>query len=211
VTTLVASGEQGPSYVMVDSQAVYWDDYSAGLIRKVNLDGTGLTTLAGPAQGVETPLNMAMNPTNVYWPSRFARTIQTVAKNGTGADTLVTGASDPYAVAVDSSFVYWSNYADSTIAKAPLGGGAAIAVATSFSTPTAGGLAIAVDRANVYWTIQGPPFGPGGQVMFTPIGATGGQGTTLATSPDATWLTTDAACVYWVDRTDGNVRAVAKP
>lgn len=214
VVAVVPSGEQGASDILLDDVAVYWDDYATGLIRKVNLDGTNLITLAGPSQGVSSPLNMASDTGNVYWPSRFAHTIQKVRKDGSGAVTLA-GATDPYGVAVDSSFVYWANYRDSTIAKAPLSGGdgGAIPVATSFSSPTAGANGIVIDQANVFWAIDGPPYGPGpeGYLMVAPIVASGGLGRVYATSPYPYWPTLDSSCLYWTDQTDGALRVVAKP
>ena len=55
-------------------------------------------------------------------------------------------------IAVDSQFVYWTNYDDNTVLKAPIaGGGTSYTLASGQNNPSA----IAVDDKNVYWANQG--------------------------------------------------------
>jgi hypothetical protein len=158
---------------------------------------------------------MAVDAHAAYWPSRFAHTIQRVGLEGGPVVTLAT-ASDPFSVAVDASYVYWANWMDGTVQKVPLGGGTVVTIATSGAergpNGGVGAVDLVVDATNAYWTRQGPPWGSGGAILYAPAaGAPVDVGSVLATSPSADLLTTDAACVYWVDGADGKIRAVAKP
>jgi hypothetical protein len=225
---LVASGEAFAGDILVNATHVYWDDYGAyapgqhrsecapgARIRRAGLDGSNPTTLADASAGVCTPLYMALDAHNVYWPSRFGRVVQTIGHDGAGLARL-SRARDPYTVAVDSFYVYWTNWDDGTIQRAPLSGGDAVTLASSGQArgPNrgVGATMLAVDSTHVFWTRQGPPWGSSGAVLVAPLsGLEGSTGSVLATSPNASWLATDAACVYWVDASDGQIRAVAKP
>jgi hypothetical protein len=231
VVAIVASGEAFANGLTVNDSGIYWDDYGeytpaehsgqtddcapGARIRKVGLDGTDPTTLASPETGVCTPLLMAVGARAAYWPSRFGHTIQSVGLGG-GAAVTIAATSDPVAVAVDAAYVYWANWKDGTVQRAPLGGGAAATIATSGTdlgpNEGVGASDLAVDATNVYWSREGPPWGSSGAILYAPVsGAPVDVGSVLATSPSADLLTTDSACVYWVDAADGKIRAVAKP
>ena len=64
--------------------------------------------------------------------------------------TLASGQSSPYSIAIDSTSVYWStcgseNLADGTVMKVPLDGGALVTLATGQGEP----VGIAVDATSV--------------------------------------------------------------
>lgn len=59
--------------------------------------------------------------------------------------------SNPIDLAVDTTSVYWTDTGAGTVARVPLGGGAATTLAAGQSSPTG----IALDQANVYWTNMG--------------------------------------------------------
>src|SRR5262245_60386103 len=54
---------------------------------------------------------------------------------------------EPTAIAVDASYVYWVNFGNSTVKKAPIEGGDPILMQQSLGGP----IAMAVDATNVYW------------------------------------------------------------
>src|SRR5579884_4299370 len=90
---------------------------------------------------------------------------------GVGADnvlTLASGQSNPTAMAVDTTRVYWTNYNDGTVRAASLDGGAVTLLATGQSGPAG----IVVDSANVYWVNQGT-INLDGAVMSIPLAGGG--------------------------------------
>ena len=69
--------------------------------------------------------------------------------------TLASAQDGPYAVAVDTTSVYWVDYGnenDGTVRSVPLAGGTPTTLASNQSHP----VGIAVDAANVYWINDGP-------------------------------------------------------
>ena len=65
-----------------------------------------------------------------------------------GATTIISGVEiGPRAVVVDGTHVFWVNFANSEVRRAPKTGGPAITIANSSSPHM-----IAVDLTRVYWT-----------------------------------------------------------
>ncbi len=90
----------------------------------------------------------------VYWANSSANTIGRANPDGSGADErFVTGASDPFGIAVNAQHLYWTNFGTgsghgSTIGRATLDGtGAQQRFVTGADDPGA----TAVDRAHIYW------------------------------------------------------------
>ncbi len=215
VTPLVATGEQQASDIRITTTFVYWDDNGTNEIRRANLDGTNLTTIASATDQVSGPLQMAMDGQNLYWPNRDTGTIESVPLNGKSATKIAVNVGDPVSVAVDTQFVYWADYSG-TIQKAPLSGaGPNTTIANSGRGPNS----IAIRGKYVYWADQGPPAGlptDGGMVGSIRAAPTSGNdvmGTVLATSPDPKWLVVDSTntCIYWSDNSNGAIMVVATP
>ncbi len=79
---------------------------------------------------------MAMDANALYWNDRFSRAVQRAARDGSDLRTIALG-TDPVAVAVDASCVYWA------VQRPPYGPGGAILVAPVTATGGAVGIAIA--------------------------------------------------------------------
>ena len=111
------------------------------------------------------------------------------------------GSAGTQNLAVDSSYVYWSNYNDGRVMRAPLGGGAPSTLA---SGPANGPRGIAVDGAAVYWADQAT-----GTISRMPLA--GGTPTVLATGQASPYgVAVDGTSVYWVNLDGGEVRKVPK-
>ncbi len=68
----------------------------------------------------------------------------------------MTNQGGPWGIVVDSQFVFWTNFNDDNVKKAPVlgtDGGAAqtVLLAQNQNNPTA----IAIDEFNIYWASQG--------------------------------------------------------
>jgi streptogramin lyase len=101
----------------------------------------GCLWLAGPAGA------------HVYWGSLNLNKIGRANPDGSEVEAnLVTGASEPWGVAVDGKHLYWANEAANTIGRSNLDGSNVEANFISAAEPT--GLAVA--EGHVYWISPGP-------------------------------------------------------
>jgi hypothetical protein len=90
---------------------------------------------------------------------------------------LASGQSGAYAIAVDTTSVYWTNNANpGTVSKIPIGGGTVTVLASGQDEPNT----IAVDSTSVYFTDDGT-------YTVNKVPLAGGTVTTLATGPTGPW------------------------
>jgi hypothetical protein len=119
--------------------------------------------------------------------------------SGRCVERLTSGGA--YAVAVDSTNVYWTTSAtpEGSVMSIPKNGGTPVALQSGGG----GGAGIAVDATHVYWTVD-----VAGTVMKVPIG--GGAPITLASGQSSPFgIAVDAANVYWTTFVDdGTVMSV---
>jgi uncharacterized protein YegL len=110
--------------------------------------GKCLMTLA---TGQNSPWRIAVDSTSVYFLSAGAGSVRKVPKGGGSVTDLATGQS-PYGLALDTSYVYWTNnnfptVGTGSIVKVPVGGGSPTPVAEGLGGPTA----ITQDGLYLYW------------------------------------------------------------
>ena len=135
------------------------------------------------------------------------------AKVGTVFWLAFTGGAPPIiaqnqagalGVAVDKSFVYWTDYDGGTISRAPnpsSGGGGNPGVIAMNQAKASD---IVVDAANIYWVNAGD-----GTVMKMPLG--GGNPVAIASNQNGPWrMAIDANNVYWTTNSGGTVMQLAK-
>jgi sugar lactone lactonase YvrE len=77
--------------------------------------------------------------------------VKSIPIGGGSINPIAQNQGAPDGIAVDAQYVYWTNYDDNTVLKAPKAGGTAYTLASSQNNPSA----IAVDDKNVYWANQG--------------------------------------------------------
>jgi|GEM_PF-2085561 len=90
---------------------------------------------------------------HVYWGSLNLNRVGRANPNGSELQpNLVTGASEPWGVAVDGKHLYWANETSNTIGRSNLDGSDVEANFVSAAEPT--GLAVA--EGHIYWISPGP-------------------------------------------------------
>lgn len=99
VPTILASWQNLPSDIAVDSTSVYWID--SGTVKKVSIDG-GTEMILAAGTGAQL---IALDSNSVYFGSQNA--IMKMAKSGGAITTLASGLINAFDIAVDSNSVYW--------------------------------------------------------------------------------------------------------
>ena len=132
------TGASNPVGVAVDANHVYWsnEDPTSGTIGRANLDGTEvnqsfITGRLKPSRARINPFGVVVNANHLYWgngcaPCHSSRPSSTIGRanlDGTGVNVrFITGVTYPFALAVDSGYVYWADFDMGTIGRANLDG-----------------------------------------------------------------------------------------
>jgi hypothetical protein len=205
-----------------DGTGVYWTDQAGddfeGTVDAVPVGGGTTRTLAS---AVTVPVELTTDGTNVFWdtgsdPGGMA--IFSTPVGGGAIKTLVSydNTDFPDSLAVDAKNVYWPGGLGGGAFQAPKKTGTPGAVTTLASGLDFTGYAgaapygIATDGTSVYW-VESNTSGSG-RVATASVSATGGVGTTLATTTAsyATALAIDAGNVYWVNASGPGVMSVPR-
>jgi hypothetical protein len=148
----VVSGVVGEA-LAVSSTTAYWaneDPLNGGSVLSASLDG-GIPVPLAP-QNMVGAGKVAVDDKNVYWLDPQGLIERAI--DGGVLTTLVTTTQGLAwgALAVDSSYVYWtelsSDLESSSVNKVPIGGGPAVTIATD---PSSMATCLALDDNYVYW------------------------------------------------------------
>jgi hypothetical protein len=186
---MLASGQNSPAALAVDSTSVYWlnggtdaERYIDGTLMKVPKNGGTLVTLATDQP---FPGAIGLDATSVYWTINTGESgaLLKMPKEGGTPTTLVSGLFDAGGVVVSSGSVYVTARG---ILKVAVGGGLPTTL-----TSTAESNGLAVNGSGVYWTTS-----YNGSVLE--MGINGGAPTTLAIGQNASSIVLDSAHLYWL-------------
>jgi len=163
---VLAHNQVQPQAIAVDLYNVYWVNLGSGGIGTVNAVAIGGNSVVTLATGQSNPKGIAVDPsfTHIYWTSgvdaHAQPSIASVlslaigAPSGTPPTVLASGYGSATGIAVDSQYVYWTNYTDGTVVKTRTTGEGApytLASGASCNNPAA----IVVRDNTVYWANQG--------------------------------------------------------
>ena len=136
-----------------DSPPIYWTDYSADKIQRVNLDGSNVEDLI--TQGLSYPLGIALDVAGgkMYWTDPLTEKIQRANLDGSNVEDLITSGLDiPRYIAlyIAGGKMYWIDSGTEKIQRANLDGSNIEDLVTGLSVP----ISIALDMAGgkMYWT-----------------------------------------------------------
>ncbi len=165
----LATGQPSPTAVAIDSNSVYWINAATG-----NLDGTVMTvpigggpsTTLAAGYGFATPElqpeeTLVVSGQTLYWVGSGGGSpwpdIWRVAVDG-GTPTAFGLSSNsfiaPFAIAVDSTKVYWSSETGNSIMSANHDGSGMATLASSLSYPGP----LAVSATSIFWSCAGDSF-----------------------------------------------------
>jgi len=187
VTTLTTLTNEHPEFVALDSTNAY---VTANSLYAVPLVGGSGTVLAS---GYGTVMGVRVDSTYAYFTAgALPGGVYRVSKVGGTVETLAT-SSRPYDLAIDATYVYWTDLTDGTLSRAPLSGGTVDVLASGANA----GAHLTIDATNAYWIDAGPV---GAKVMQTPLA--GGTSTVLFSSFQYTALAiaVDNTHVFWANQ-----------
>ncbi|MFC1610356.1 hypothetical protein ACFL6C_05310 [Myxococcota bacterium] len=181
----------------VDSSHIYWVNTLEGTVCRMSRRG-GRTLIL--ADDPHNPKRLTLDDDFVYWTNE--QQILRVSKTGGDVLVLATGEGGMRGgVAVDKSYVYWSDNFSKTINRVPKKGGAVSVVASGLSNP----LDLVVDEKSVYWVDIGDAL-----VMMSPVN--GGRPQVLAQGGAPRRIALDQTFVYWTDSSEqGFIHRIPKP
>ncbi|MBV9514552.1 MAG: hypothetical protein JO280_11005, partial [Mycobacteriaceae bacterium] len=151
-TFISTADTKNPAGVADDGKYLYWTNFADNTIGRAALDGSSPPDPNFITTHTNGPEAVAVSRGFIYWTNRNAGTISrdTIDGNAANVADIVSGQTDPCALAVDSSHVFWSNgdSGGSTIGRANLDGGSANG---SFITGQSGPFGIVLTGGFIYW------------------------------------------------------------
>ena len=151
--TVLAMSQDNPWGITVDATNLYWvNDAATGSVVTCPKTGCGtsnslLVTLANGQSGART---MAIDANSTYWVTQTAGTVMKCQKTGCAQipTVLASGLTNPKGVAVDDTWVYFTEPNANAVKKVPKNGGSVVLVAGNQQMP----FNVAVDGKWIYWT-----------------------------------------------------------
>jgi hypothetical protein len=186
--------------VAIDATDVYTADGSGNIVSCPKSGCPGAPRIV--ATGAASTMGIAVDATTVYWATLEGASILSAPKAGGGPTTTLATGGWPYEVALDDTYVYWTDN-DGPVWKVAKTGGAPIELANPTTVNSFQPMGIAVDGTNVYFeTSDGK--------IWQVSKACGGAPIVLASDAgNEPWgLAVDDAAVYYASGTTGAVESV---
>ncbi len=186
--------------IVTDGKFVYWVEKFLSVVRKVPVNGGGITTLSN--QFIGHAGRMRLDTENVYWMGNFD-TLFKVPKLGGKMTTLASGLPFISDFAVDGKSLFFSENDTGNIRKMSAAGGniATLVKQNCFPAPCS----LAVGPTNLFWVNQS---------IVSKVPKMGGSPTVLSSTlgrfdiPNA--IVIGDQNVYWSDTFSGTINKIAK-
>jgi hypothetical protein len=178
-TAVMLAAAQGEPSIAVDDQYLYWGEGSGAMARIMRVTkGGGVPTELANGGAVA----LAVDSAYVYFAD--ANFISKVPVGGGSVTQLAPAMMSNGFIALDSSYVYWTEYSNG-VKRVQVGGGIAEVLVSTSSVS----FGLAIDAIDVYWGENN------GAVRRVPIG--GGAASPFVSAWPAYGLAVDDAYVYW--------------
>src|SRR5262245_47048692 len=143
---LAAGSLAGAARAQVFFSDILNPDPTAGSIKRVNADGSGLAVVVDAGGGLR---GLTIGVGTLYWTDVDRHAIRRATLAGTGVQDVITAGLDfPTAVRLSGGRIYWGDQTLAVIHSANLFGGN---VRTVISTPFFTGLALDAAASRIYW------------------------------------------------------------
>ncbi len=193
-----------PQALAIDaaSETVFWTDFNSGLVRRANLDGTGVNVIV---TGLNQPTALAVDPEQgcLYISELGAARIVRVRLDGTDQQTVHSGITT-FGIAFDphERQLYWT---DTTLGRIQRSDDLGTNIETAITSAGIFPIGIAIDAVNrrVVWTdflanqIRGLDLLDGTTTIIA--------GAPAAISPTTLAINPTHQEVFWVNNTDGSI------
>lgn len=154
-----------PQGLAITDDYIFWANTGTNTIGCAKIDGSGANQSF--ITGALGPFGMATDGTNIYWANSAGATAGTSGSTIGKADissmtdcqsnqvsgitqSFITGAAAPSGVAVDSTYIYWTNFTTGTVGRATLAD-PATTTNQSFVTGATQPDGVTVNAGNIYW------------------------------------------------------------
>jgi hypothetical protein len=199
-----------PGGIDVDASHLYWtysgccNNYAYHYIARANLDGTGVNNSFISSQAY--PSSVAVGGGYVYWGDEFSSiaggggtrptSIGRANLDGTGATNTFVAGVTPAGIAVDSKYLYWTDFGANKVGRANLDG---TGVNNSFISSVGHPNGLMVDGTYIYWTNLDPScsYCYTSSIGRANLDGTGVNQSFISGIPEPTDVVTDGTYLYW--------------
>jgi sugar lactone lactonase YvrE len=109
---VVASGQNTPRAIALDSSGVYWATFAAGgaVLKAPRGMNGGIGTPEVVAEGLSFPNGIAVDDTHIYWTTWGDGGVHRIAKTSGGTvENLASGQRRPGEIAIGGTHIFWVN------------------------------------------------------------------------------------------------------
>jgi Domain of unknown function (DUF5050)/Secretion system C-terminal sorting domain len=185
---------------------IFWTDNSNRSIYKSSLDGTNKTEIYSDPSSDIVDITLDIPKKEIYWTDKDYDNIQRTTYDGTYVETVVSGLTTPYGIAIDAAGgkIYWVDTGTNKIQRANLDGTNIQDLATS-SDPLR--IALDIDNNTMYWTDdEFPSIPPRNKIYGAALdGSNRYVLVDFLAEPHAIAINNSADQLYWSDTFDNKI------